>query len=38
MGEVQLLGHVISAQDIVMDPVKVEAVIKWESPKSATEI
>jgi len=38
MAEVQFLGHVISAQGIVMDPTKVEAVVKWESPKSATEI
>jgi len=32
------LGHVISAQGIAVDPTKVEAVVKWESPKSATEI
>ena len=38
MDEVQFLGHVISAQGIAMDPAKVEAVVKWESPKSATEI
>ena len=38
MGEVQFLGHVISTQGIVVDPAKVEAVVKWESPKSATEI
>ena len=38
MDEVQFLGHVISAQGIAVDPAKVEAVVKWESPKSATEI
>ena len=38
MNEVQFLGHVISAQGIVVDPAKVEAVVKWKSPKSATEI
>ena len=38
MEEVQFSGHVISAQDIAVDPTKVEAVVKWESPKSATEI
>ena len=38
MGEVQFLGHVISAQGIAVDPTKVEAVVKWVSPKSATEI
>ena len=38
MDEVQFLGHVISALGIAVDPSKVEAVVKWESPKSATEI
>jgi len=38
MDEVQFLGHVISAQGIAVDPAKVEAVVKWESPKSAMEI
>jgi len=38
MDEVQFLGHVISAQGIAMDPAKVKVVVKWESPKSATEI
>ena len=38
MDEVQFLGHVISAQGIVVDLAKVEAMVKWESPKSATEI
>jgi len=38
MDEVQFLGHVISAQGIAMDLAKVEAVVKWESPKSVTEI
>ena len=36
MDEVQFLGHVISAQGIALDPTKVEAMVKWESPKSAT--
>jgi len=38
MDEVQFLGHVISAKGIAVDPGKVEAVVKWENPKSATEI
>ena len=38
MEDVQFLGHVISAHRIVVDPTKVEAMVKWESPKSATEI
>ena len=38
MDEVQFLGHMISAHGIAVDPAKVEVVVKWESPKSATEI
>jgi len=38
MREVQFLGHVISAQGIVVDPTKVEAVIQWKSPKSVIKI
>ena len=37
MDEVQFLGHVVSAQGIAVDPAKVEAVVKWESPKSTIE-
>ena len=36
--EVQFLGHVISAKGISVDPAKVEAILKWERPKSVTEI
>jgi len=32
------LGHVIYAHAIAVDPAKVEAAVKWESPKSAKEI
>ena len=38
MDEVQFLGYAISAQGIAVDPAKVEAVVKRESPKSTTEI
>jgi len=38
MDEVQFLEHVISAQGIAMDPGNVDAMVKWESPKLATEI
>nr|KYP53725.1 hypothetical protein KK1_024299 [Cajanus cajan] len=31
-------GHVISAEGIVVDPAKVEAVIQWERPRTVTEI
>jgi hypothetical protein len=30
--EVTFLGHVISAEGILVDPRKVEAVLKWERP------
>ncbi|XP_076948106.1 uncharacterized protein LOC143620283 [Bidens hawaiensis] len=36
--EVQLLGHVINPNSILVDPANVEAVMKWEPPKSPTEI
>jgi hypothetical protein len=36
--EVKFLGHVISKKGIVVDPSKVEAVVAWERPKTATEI
>jgi len=38
MDEVQFMSHVISAHGIAVDPAKVEAVVKWESAKSATKI
>ena len=33
-----ILGHVISAEGILVDPIKVEAVLKWERPTNVTEI
>jgi len=38
MREVQFMGHVISAQGIIVDPAKVEVVVQWECPKSVTKI
>ncbi|XP_052726140.1 uncharacterized protein LOC128194637 [Vigna angularis] len=38
MKEVQFLGHVVSVGGILMDPAKVQAVLKWESPRSVTEV
>jgi hypothetical protein len=35
---VTFLGHVISADGILVDPQKVEAVLKWERPTNVTEI
>jgi len=36
--EVTFLGHVILAEGILVDPRKVEAVLKWERPTNVTEI
>jgi hypothetical protein len=38
MEEVAFLGHVLSAKGVAVDPSKIEAVSKWQSPKSVTEI
>jgi hypothetical protein len=36
--EIPFLGHVISAEGITLDPSKVQEVLKWKSPRSATQI
>ena len=36
--KVSFLGHVISQGGIVVDPSKIEVVLKWESPKFAFKI
>ncbi|KAK1429741.1 hypothetical protein QVD17_11959 [Tagetes erecta] len=36
--EVQFLGHVINHEGIMVDPSKIEAVMKWEVPKTPSEI
>ncbi|PNX59051.1 hypothetical protein L195_g059493, partial [Trifolium pratense] len=38
LDEVKFLGHVISKEGIAVDPSKVEAVVAWERPNTATEI
>ncbi|KAI3808710.1 hypothetical protein L1987_24668 [Smallanthus sonchifolius] len=36
--EVHFLGHVINEKGIHVDPAKIEAINKWETPKTPTEI
>jgi hypothetical protein len=38
MEEVTFFGHVLSAKGVAVDPSKIEAVSKWQSPKSVTKI
>ena len=38
LDKVRFLGHVISQGGIVVDPSKIEVVLKWESLKSVFEI
>ena len=36
--EVTFLGHVISKEGVMVDPVKVRAIVEWESPKNVSEV
>nr|XP_043611686.1 uncharacterized protein LOC122583333 [Erigeron canadensis] len=36
--KVQFLGHVVTSKGIHVDPAKIEAVEKWEAPKTPSEI
>ena len=36
--EVSFLGHIVSAEGIRVDPVKIEAVVNWKPPRSVTEV
>ena len=38
MKEVKFLSHGVSEQGVVVDPAKIEAVMKWELPKNVTEV
>ena len=38
LNEVVFLGHVVSGNEIFVDPKKVEATVKWERPKNVIEI
>ena len=36
--EVAFLGHILTAEGLVVDPAKIEAVKEWEQPYNATDI
>lgn len=36
--EIQYLGHIISAKGMRMDPKKVEAILRWPTPKKLQEL
>ncbi|XP_074342089.1 uncharacterized protein LOC141679501 [Apium graveolens] len=36
--EVQFIGNIISVEGIKVDPVKIEAILNWERPKTLTEV
>ena len=38
LNQVVFLGHVISKDEITMDPNKVEAVVKWDRPTHVSEV
>ncbi|KAJ4973800.1 hypothetical protein NE237_006974 [Protea cynaroides] len=38
LSEVTFLDHVVSAEGIKVDPSKIEAIVKWEAPKSVSKI
>ena len=38
LDQVAFLGHVVSKDDIQVDPQKIEAVIDWPRPTTVTEV
>ena len=36
--EVSFLGHIVSAEGIIVDPVKIEAIVNWKPPRNVTEV
>ena len=36
--EVSFLGHIVSAEGIRVDPVKIEAIVNWKPPRNVTKI
>ena len=38
LAEVKFLGHVVSADGVLVDPAKIDAVAKWVQPTNVFEI
>ncbi|XP_057443897.1 uncharacterized mitochondrial protein AtMg00860-like [Lotus japonicus] len=38
MEEVKFLGNVISSKGVAVDPSKIESILSWEQPKTASDI
>ena len=38
LDHVVFLGHVVSRQGIEVDPKKIEALVKWETPRNVAEV
>ena len=36
--KVSFLGHIVSAEGIRVDPIKIETVVKWKPPRNVTEV
>ena len=36
--EVSFLGHILSAECIIVDPVKIEVVMNWKPPRNVTKV
>ena len=36
--KVSFLGHIMSAEGIRVDPIKIEAVVNWKPPRNVTEV
>ena len=36
--EVSFLSHIVSAEDIKVDPAKIEAIVNWKPPRNVTEV
>ena len=36
--EVSFLGHIVSAEGIRVDPIKIEVVVNWKQPRNVTDV